>query len=1137
MWLPANQTGTDGKTATVEVPIYPDEASIICDGGKGRKTKERKIKLADYVGGFLPLQNVDAAGMLKEYPDMVDLPNLHEPGILFNLKKRHKDEKPYTRTGDIVLALNPFKRYKCLYDEKNRNLYSNMIVWKANGEEDPRKKLEPHVYETSSLTYRGLSFDKQCQSILVSGESGAGKTETVKICMNHMAVVQRGPSKGETGGTEVPDPVVQRVLNSNPLLEAFGNAKTTRNDNSSRFGKYLQLQFHDTDPNALTPNLKETTCILAGSKSDTYLLEKNRITGHDASERSYHVFYYVAAAPDEEKKKVWDVLVGKEETSFKYTGKSPPNTLIDGMTDQDHYLDTQATLQLIDINGDRLIGLWQAIAGVIMCGNITFAEDPKDEERSVVTSPTELNQVAELYGIDPSQLTLACTERTMKTRNDVYKVPQLAGKAKETCDAFAKEIYAKLFDWVVARINDATSAETHYHMKDTVEYGIIGLLDIFGFESFKVNRFEQLCINYANEKLQQKFTEDIFESVQKEYEEEGIDLDEVAYDDNSDVLALVESKQGIMDCLNEACVRPKGDDASFVNGALAANKKNPALIINKMDRMQFGVHHFAGKVMYSGHQFVERNKDAVPSDLEDAMNASSNFLVCLKKDAGAAPTKKPKRSKSVVGQTVWNKYKVQLASLMGNLRKTKSRYIRCVKPNKAKVPEIVEHVSTVEQLRSAGVVAAVTITRSAFPNRLDTGPAAKKFALFWDKEKSPLKVNDGMDEAEKLSAMCNAVFTSALKEREADGKQDFVVGKTKIYFRQGGLEYLELKRSEALSDVATQISRLARGHLGRKNIKKIFFAKEEAERVAREAREEAERVEREAKEAAERAEREEAEREEREAREEAEREEREAREEAEREEREKREAKEAKDREKQAKKEKLLAMKREKEEKKRKEQEEKEAIAELEKRQKQAEAEAKKQEELLKEHEREVGRKEKELVEEEEKVAALQKKYDDLNAEASKLPVKDIEKLQKKADDSDKLVKYLKKENTRMRNETKQMEEDLTKMKETNNRLIEANASAGASLDTLNKQAKILKDHNKKLEKSIDDFKGANKKLDHDLEGRKAYFKAESKIRGDYETVMEKIVKIMEEKCDDSELVEKIMTAQLTCVTNIAKKH
>jgi len=1137
MWVPASQTANDGKTATVEVPQYPDEASIACDAGVGRKTKTVKVKLADYAGGGLPMQNVDGAGNLIEFADMVDMKYLHEPGILMNLKKRHVNMMPYTRTGDIILALNPFKRYKQLYDEKNRNLYSNMIVWKANGEEDPRKKLDPHVYETSSFCFRGLSFEKQHQSILVSGESGAGKTETVKICMNHMAVVQRGPVAGETG-EEQQDPVVNRILTSNPLLEAFGNAKTTRNDNSSRFGKYLQLQFHDTDPNAMTPNLKETTCILAGSKSDTYLLEKNRITGHDASERSYHVFYYVVAASDEEKAKVWDVMVGKSEEDFKYTGKSPPNTLIDGMTDQDHYLDTQATLQLINIDGDDLKGLWQAIAGVIACGNITFAADPKDEEKSICSSPKELKEVADLFGISVEQLTLSFTERTLKTRNDSYKVPQLEGKAKETCDAFAKEIYAKLFDWVVSRINAATSAELQYHMKDTVEYGIIGLLDIFGFESFKINRFEQLCINYANEKLQQKFTEDVFETVQREYEEEGIDLDEVSYDDNSDVLALVESKQGIMDNLNEACVRPKGDDASFVNGALAANKKNPALIINKMDRMQFGVHHFAGKVMYSGYQFVERNKDALPLDLEEAMNASSNFLVCLKKDAGAAaPTKKPKRSKSVVGQTVWNKYKVQLASLMGNLRKTKSRYIRCVKPNKAKVPEVVEHVSTVEQLRSAGVVAALTITRSAFPNRVDNGPGIKKFELFWDKEKSPLKLNGGEDEAQTLAAKSNAVFTSALLAREKDGKQDFVVGKTRTYFREGGLEYLEMKRAEALGDVATEVSRLCRGYIGRKNILKIFFAKQEAERVAREAKEEAEREEREKREAAEAAAKFEAEREEREAREEAEREEREAREEAEREEREAQEARDAIEREKQAKKEKLLAIKREKEEKKKKEEEAKEALRQLEKQKKEMEKQAKLIAEQQKEAEREVKKLEKQLEEELETVAKLQAKYDGLQAQAAALPVKDIEKLQKKADDSDKLVKYLKKENTRMRNETRQMEEDLTKMKETNNRLIEANASAGASLDTLNKQAKILKDHNKKLDNSIDEFKAANKKLDHDLEGRKAYFKAETKIRGDYETVMEKIVKSMEDKCDDSELVEKIMTAQLTCVTNIAKGH
>merc|ERR1711933_186868 len=428
----------------------------------------------------------------------------------------------------------------------------------------------------------------------------------------------------------------------------------------------------------------------------------------------------------------------------------------------------------------------------------------------------------------------AVTERTMKTRNETYKVPLNPEKAKEATESFAKEIYGRAFLWLVRSINDATAAELNYNGGNQSEFGIIGLLDIFGFESFVRNRYEQLCINYCNEKLQAKFTEDIFRSVQEEYEREGIPLDEITYDDNTDVLQLIESKTGLLVMLNEECVRPKGSDQAFVQKVIAGNKKSPCLFENKMNRCGFGIHHYAGKVMYDAEGFVESNQDTLPTDLAEAALLSSNEILAkhmtndscqnfASKSAAPAPASKrgaPTRAKSnIVAPTVWTKYKSQLSSLMTALKQTNSRYIRCIKPNKPKKPVLMEHLGTIEQLRCAGVVAAVTLSRSAFPNRLENDIVRFKYWQLWDKDAYPSKATKSMSAAEKLKCDCEALLECALKPLEEinpkTGKKITIalVGHTRSYFKMGVLEFLESHRSSGLEQYAVAIQRIARGFI------------------------------------------------------------------------------------------------------------------------------------------------------------------------------------------------------------------------------------------------------------------------------------------------------------------------------------
>lgn len=810
-WVPARVVEKQGDNVTVTIPQYSDEQRILSDGGKGAvKHIRQTVSLADYPNKVLPLQNVDEMGWLNEEKDMVDLPFLHEAAILYNLKSRHVKGKPYTRTGDIVIAVNPYEWFHNLYTKERRQEYARKLLWEPeNG--DARRVLEPHVYETSSLSYKGLTLEGMNQSILVSGESGAGKTETVKICMNHIAMVQQGPDANQAASA-----VVERVVESNPLLEAFGNAQTRRNDNSSRFGKYLQLQFTKGEKKEMPWDQSRywQDCKLAGSQSEVYLLEKSRVVQHEDEERTFHIFYQLLAAPDSIKEKFWPKLVGKTNESFTYVGATKTSR-IEGKSDAQHFQDTLSALALVNITGNKLRTLMQAISTVLQLGNIVFSGCT---DKSTVSTMTELGDLAELMGVSTDTLEASLTKRTMRTTRETVMVDLNAEAAKESCDALAKSIYHEAFLWLVREINSATKAENSNNGY-TGEYGIIGLLDIFGFECFQKNSFEQLCINYANEKLQQKFTEDIFRQVQAEYQYEGLALEDIHYEDNHHVLNLIESRMGLLDMLNEECVRPKGNDKEFVYKGIQQNKDSKALIVEKrFSPYEFGIHHYAGDVIYTAGNFVGKNNDTLGIDLKQCAGLSTNEIIAGVPAAAEIGPKRPvgrrNANSTIAAATVWTKYKTGLQNLMGELRKTNSRYIRCIKPNEMKKPAIMQHGPTLDQLRSAGVIAAVTITRSAFPNRLDHESVLDRFRHLARKtDKLPA---DDSDLGKRVERLIKPLLKHMTKEADGRKLKAYAIGKTRTYFRAGALEYLEAERIRGFDPAAMVIQKVSRGFLVRK---------------------------------------------------------------------------------------------------------------------------------------------------------------------------------------------------------------------------------------------------------------------------------------------------------------------------------
>jgi myosin heavy subunit len=673
-------------------------------------------------------------------------------------------------------------------------------------------------------------------------------------------------------------------------------------------------------------------------------LEKNRVCSHADGERTYHIFYQLLSTDESWRQSIWTGLIGKDIEDYKYIGPTTTKT-IEGRTDAVKFIETSKALTDIGVTNDKFVTLMRALCIVIQLGNITFDVCPNDDDRAIITSTEEFIALSDLMGIAVDELTQALTERIMITRGEEFRVKLKASAAKDACDAFAKEIYSKTFLWLVRTINDATCAEMnidiHPNEKQTdleeVDYGIIGLLDIFGFESFEHNHFEQLCINYANEKLQQKAINDIFRETKNEYDREGIPLVEIEFADNEKVLYLIESKLGLLDLLNDECYKPKGTPEAFVQIVLQTHSASPYIIPPKRGvRNKFSVVHYAGPVEYEADNFVQGNQDSLPSDLAECAKKCSNEIIALhlsndkstnlacdkeflspktmknssrpvvsnavspkipankplstrgrSKSEGAsrslqvkaieqvsegdaisvnstrsdtvtpssdvlpmegqnketdsndciiatkeAPQRKKilvkkvvkapasggrtlKRSNSgLIQATVWVKYQQQLMDLLDMLQETKSRYVRCIKPNPMKKPLIMDQITTVEQLRCSGIVSTVCLSRATFQNSIPNGVLRFRYQNTWDRDKFPAEVSEVVQGDDKLRSECAALLSCAFanySQRVRQGGSPYVIGKTRTYFRKGALEYLESIRVLELDVMATSIQRRVRG--------------------------------------------------------------------------------------------------------------------------------------------------------------------------------------------------------------------------------------------------------------------------------------------------------------------------------------
>lgn len=687
--------------------------------------------------------------------DMTKLAYLHEPGVLYNLASRYTLNEIYTYTGNILIAVNPFRRLPHLYDTSMMEQYKGA----AFGE------LSPHLFAVADTCYRAMINEHGSQSILVSGESGAGKTETTKMLMGYLAFM--GGRSGTEGRT-----VEQQVLESNPVLEAFGNAKTVKNNNSSRFGKFVEIQFDKHGK-------------ISGAAVRTYLLERSRVCQVSDPERNYHCFYMLCSAPPEDLKKY---KLG-DPRSFHYLNQTNCYEVAN-VDDAREYLETRNAMDVVGINQDEQDAIFRVVAAILHLGNIDFIKG-KDIDSSKLKdekSHYHLQTAAELLMCDKKALEDSLCKRVIVTPDGNITKPLDPAAATTSRDALAKTIYSRLFDWIVDKINSSIG-------QDPEAKSIIGVLDIYGFESFKINSFEQLCINLTNEKLQQHFNQHVFKMEQEEYTREEIDWSYVEFVDNQDVLDLIEKKPGgIIALLDEACMFPKSTHETFAQKMYQTYKAHKRFSKPKLARTDFTINHYAGDVTYLADQFLDKNKDYVVAEHQDLLTASKCPFV-----ANLFPALPEETSKQSKFSSIGTRFKQQLQSLMETLNTTEPHYIRCIKPNAVLKPGIFENFNVLNQLRCGGVLEAIRISCAGYPTKRTFDEFLDRFGML-----AP-DVLDGSDEKSACIAICDKM-----------GLRGYQIGKTKVFLRAGQMAELDARRAEILAHAARRIQRQIRTHLTRK---------------------------------------------------------------------------------------------------------------------------------------------------------------------------------------------------------------------------------------------------------------------------------------------------------------------------------
>uniref|UniRef100_A0A4W5Q2S4 Methyl-CpG binding domain protein 3b n=1 Tax=Hucho hucho TaxID=62062 RepID=A0A4W5Q2S4_9TELE len=733
--------------------------------------------------GLPPLANPD---ILEGENDLTALSFLHEPAVLHNLRVRFLDYSSiYTYCGIVLVALNPYDQLP-IYGEEVIDAYSGQDM----------ADMEPHIFSVAEEAYRTMTREEKNQSIIISGESGAGKTVSAKFTMRYFAVV---------GGAAQQTSVEERVLASNPIMESIGNAKTTRNDNSSRFGKYIEIGFGRKGD-------------IIGANMRTYLLEKSRVVFQVLQERNYHIFYQLCASRDLPEMRV--LKLGGAET-FRYTNQGGEDSMqIPGTDDVVDLERTRNAFTILGVPPDQQMELFRILAAVLHLGNVNIQASGRGGDRSYIDERS-LSVFSKLLGVERTQMAHWLCHRRLAVGGEMLVKPMPGQQSLEARDALAKHVYGQLFTWTVTRLNSALRAQSEQPKS------FIGVLDIYGFETFERNSFEQFCINYANEKLQQQFNRHVFQLEQEEYVREELPWSRIEFSDNQPCIALIEGQLGLLDLLDEECRMPKGSEESWARKLYdqhQSNNPSPHFRKPRMSNTAFIILHFADTVQYECDGFLDKNRDTVFEEPINILRASQvSPLVSelfQQEPVGGGKSSLPngnlrsgpgKRAQREHKLTVGFQFRQSLQLLMDTLNSTTPHYVRCIKPNDLKEPFVFDPKRAVQQLRACGVLETIRISAAGYPSRWT-------YAEFFSRYRVLLR-GGGVQTQEQIQASCQM----ALPELIPDPEQ-YCFGKTKVFFRAGQVALLERLRAERLRAAGVIIQSWVRGWLGRRRYIKTRWA-------------------------------------------------------------------------------------------------------------------------------------------------------------------------------------------------------------------------------------------------------------------------------------------------------------------------
>ncbi|XP_041628119.1 myosin-4 isoform X2 [Vulpes lagopus] len=723
--------------------------------------------------------------------DMAMMTHLHEPAVLYNLKERYAAWMIYTYSGLFCVTVNPYKWLP---------VYNPEVVTAYRGKK--RQEAPPHIFSISDNAYQFMLTDRENQSILITGESGAGKTVNTKRVIQYFATIAiTGEKKKEESTPGNKGTLEDQIISANPLLEAFGNAKTVRNDNSSRFGKFIRIHFGATGK-------------LASADIETYLLEKSRVTFQLKAERSYHIFYQIMSNKKPELIEMLLITTNPYDFAFVSQGE----ITVPSIDDQEELIATDSAVDILGFSPDEKAAIYKLTGAVMHYGNMKFKQKQREEQAE--PDGTEVaDKAAYLQSLNSADLLKALCYPRVKVGNEYVTKGQTVQQVYNSVGALAKSIYEKMFLWMVTRINQQLDT------KQPRQY-FIGVLDIAGFEIFDFNSLEQLCINFTNEKLQQFFNHHMFVLEQEEYKKEGIEWEFIDFGmDLAACIELIEKPMGIFSILEEECMFPKATDTSFKNKLYeqhlgkSNNFQKPKPAKGKAEA-HFSLVHYAGTVDYNIAGWLDKNKDPLNETVVGLYQKSGMKTLALlfaggqSAEAESGGGKKGGKKKGSSFQTVSALFRENLNKLMTNLRSTHPHFVRCLIPNETKTPGAMEHELVLHQLRCNGVLEGIRICRKGFPSRILYADFKQRYKVLNASAIPEGQFIDSKKASEKLLGSIDIDHTQ------------YKFGHTKVFFKAGLLGTLEEMRDEKLAQLITRTQAVCRGYLMRVEFKKMMERRE-----------------------------------------------------------------------------------------------------------------------------------------------------------------------------------------------------------------------------------------------------------------------------------------------------------------------